>query len=160
MVNGWKYFGISALRLHSEATAETSQGTKWYKNSFHQGDFLLDRSEHVTTGIGLLLGPGNTTARLSTYSVQLQKLLPPVDTIDTTMRTKSGVIRTFSLSFSTSFTGYKFSRACEGGTADHSVFGPTVITAVKGKEEKRVVEDEKTDVPPKLRNWGEALAAG
>ena len=148
------------MRWHSEANAETSRGTEWCKNPIHQGDFLLDRDVHVTTGIGLLLGPGNTIARLSAYSVQLQKLLPPADTIDTTMRTKSGVIGIFSLSFGTSFTGYEFSIACKSGAANHSVFGPTVITAVKGKEEKRVVEDGKTDVPPELRKWGEALAAG
>lgn len=72
-----------------------------------------------------------------------------------TMKTKSGATGTLSVSFGTSFTGCEFSIACEGGTGNLSVLGSAVTTAVDGKEEKRVVEDERTGVPPEVRNWGE-----
>lgn len=49
--------------------------------------------------------------------------------------------------------------ACEGGTVNLSVFGSIVTTVVESNEENIVVEDE-TGVSPKVRKWGEALAAG
>ena len=64
------------------------------------------------------------------------------------------------MSFGTSFKGYEFSVACDGGTVHLSVFGSTVTTVFDGKEEKRVVQDERTGVPPEVKKWGEALAAG
>lgn len=143
MVQGGKYFE-----------------TEWRKNPTHQGGFLLDGGVHVTAGLRFLLGSDNAIASLSAYSAQLQKHLPPVDTIDATMRTQSGVTGTFSVSFGTSFKGYEFSVACDGGTVHLSVFGSTVTTVFDGKEEKRVVQDERTGVPPEVRKWGEALAAG
>ena len=76
------------------------------------------------------------------------------------MRTQSGVTGTFSVSFGTSFKGYEFSVACDGGTVHLSVFGSTVTTVFDGKEEKQAVQDERTGVPPEVRRWGEALAAG
>ncbi|KAM0801963.1 glucose-fructose oxidoreductase [Usnea florida] len=143
MVQGGKYFE-----------------TEWRKNPTHQGGFLLDGGVHVTAGLRFLLGSDNAIASLSAYSAQLQKHLPPVDTIDATMRTKSGVTGTFSVSFGTSFKGYEFSVACDGGTVQLSIFGSTVTTVFDGKEEKRVVQDERTGVPPEVRTWGEALVAG
>ena len=113
----------------------------------------------MTAGLRLLLGPENTITRLSAFSAQLQQHLPPVDTIDAIMKTKSAT-GTFSVSFGTSFTGYEFSIACEGGTVSLSVFDSTVTTVFEGKEEKTKVADEKTGVPPEVRKWGEALVAG
>ncbi len=145
----------------SGSAAETnSKETEWRKNPTHQGGFLLDGGVHVTAGIRLLLGPENTITRLSAFSAQLQQHLPPVDTIDAIMKTESGATGTFSVSFGTSFTGYEFSIACEGGTVSLSVFGSTVTTVFDGKEEKTKVADEKTGVPPEVRKWGEALVAG
>ena len=41
-----------------------------------------------------------------------------------------------------------------------SVSGSTITTVIDGKEEKKEVEDERSGVPPEVRKWGEALAAG
>ncbi|CAF9938162.1 MAG: hypothetical protein ALECFALPRED_007562 [Alectoria fallacina] len=112
----------------------------------------------VTAGLQFLL-PKNTITRLSAFSAQLRKHLAPVDTIDATMTIKFGATGTFSVSFGTSFTGYEFSIACEGGTVNLSVFKSTVTTIFRGKEEKVKAADEKTGLPPEVRKWGEALAA-
>lgn len=160
MVKGGKYFGMGVCRCICGLLLRPFQETEWRKNPTHQGGFLLDGGVHVTAGLRLLLGPENTITRLSAFSAQLQKHLPPVDTIDAAMKTKSGATGTFSVSFGTSFTGYEFNIACEGGTVSLSVFGSTVTTVVEGKEEKSVVDDERTGVPPEVRKWGEALAAG
>ena len=49
--------------------------------------------------------------------------------------------------------------ACEGGNVNLFLFGSIVTTVVESNKEKIVVEDE-TGVPPEVRKWGEALAAG
>ena len=132
--------------------------TEWRKNPTHQGGFLLDGGVHFTAGLRLLLGTENSVTRLSAFSTQLQKHLPPVDTVDATMKTKSGATGTFCASFGTTFTGTEWAVACEGGTV--SISGSTVTTVIDGKEVKKEVEDERSGVPPEVRKWGEALAAG
>ena len=41
-----------------------------------------------------------------------------------------------------------------------SISRSTVTTVIDGKEVKKEVEDERSGVPPEVRKWGEALAAG
>ena len=81
-----------------------------------------------------------------------------MDTVDATMKTKSGATGTFSISMGMSFTGSEWAIACEGGSV--SISRSTITTVFDGKEEKIDVEDERTGVPPEVRKWGEALAAG
>ena len=73
--------------------------TEWRKSPTHQGGFLLDGGVHFTAGLRLLLGTENSVTHLSAFSTQLQKHLPPVDTVDATMKTKSGAMGTFCVSF-------------------------------------------------------------
>ena len=41
-----------------------------------------------------------------------------------------------------------------------SVSGTTITSTIDGKEEVKEVKDERSGVPPEVRAWGEALAAG
>lgn len=132
--------------------------TEWRKNPTHQGGFLLDGGVHFTAGLRLLLGPEDRIVRLSAYSTQLQKHLPPVDTIDAAMKTKTGATGTFSVSFGTSLTGSEWTVGCEGGSV--SVSRSIITTVIDGKEEKKEVKDENSGVPPEVRKWGESLIAG
>lgn len=132
--------------------------TAWRKNPTHQGGFLLDGGIHFMAALRLLLGPENAISRLSAYSTQLQKHLPPVDTVDATMKTKSGITGSVSVSFGTTFTGSNYEFACEGGTVSSS--RTSITTVINGKEEKAEIEDERSGVPPEVRYWGEALSAG
>ena len=109
-------------------------------------------------GLRLLLGTENSVTRLSAFTTQVQKHLPPVDTVDATMKTKSGATGTFCVSIGTTLTGNEWTVACEGGTV--SISRSTVTTRIDGKEVKKEVKDERTGVPPEVRKWGEALAAG
>ena len=113
---------------------------------------------HHTAGLRLLLGSENIVTRLSAYTNQNQEHLPPVDTVDATMKTHTGATGTFSLSMGTTFTGSEWSIACEGGSV--SISRSTVTTVFDGKEEKVEIEDERSGVPPEVRKWGEALSAG
>jgi len=121
--------------------------TEWRKTPTHQGGFLLlDGGVHFTAGLRLLLGPEDPIVRISAYSTQLQKHLPPVDTIYATMRTKTGATGTFSVSFGTSLTGSEWTIGCEGGSV--SVSRSTITTVINGKEEKKEVQDERSGMPP------------
>ena len=119
---------------------------------------MLDGGVHFTAGIRLLLGPKDKITRLSAFTNQLQKHLPPVDSVDATMKTATGSTGTFQVSFGTTMTGSEWTVGCEGGSV--SVSGSTITTNIDGKEEKMEVEDERSGVPPEVRKWGQALAAG
>jgi predicted dehydrogenase len=132
--------------------------TEWRKNPTHQGGFLLDAGVHFAAGLRLLLGPENIITRLSAFTTQLRKDLPPVDTMDATIKTRSGATGTFSVSFGSTLTGSEWIVACEVGSV--SVSDSMVTTVFDGKEEKKEVKDERTGVPPEVRKWGQSLAKG
>ena len=131
--------------------------TEWRKTPSHQGGFLLDAGVHFTAGLRLLLGSEHIV-RLSAFTNQIQKHLPPVDTIDASLKTKSGATGTFSFSFGSTLSGSEWTIGCEKGSV--SVSGSTVTTVIDGKEEKTDIQDERSGVPPEVRKWGQALAAG
>lgn len=132
--------------------------TEWRKTPTHQGGFLLDGGVHYTAALRLLLGPENTITRLSAFTTQLQPHLPPVDTVDAVLKTKSAVTGTVSISFGTTLSGAEFVIACEGGTV--TVSRNKIITRSGGEEVVEEIEDEKTGVPPEVRMWGEGLVGG
>ncbi|MCJ1288735.1 hypothetical protein MMC34_000264 [Xylographa carneopallida] len=147
------------VRLYGNVQAGSKYyETEWRKTPTHQGGFLLDGGVHFTAGIRLLLGPKDKITRLSAFTNQLQKHLPPVDSVDATMKTATGSTGTFQVSFGTTLTGSEWTVGCEGGSV--SVSGSTITTNIDGKEEKTEVQDERSGVPPEVRKWGEALAAG
>ena len=100
------------------------------------------------------MGPENPLVSLSANTAQLQEHLPPVDTIDATAKAKNGATGTISLSFGTTLKGSECTVACENG----------VVSVTEGKvtigDETKEIKDERTGVPPEIRDWGEALAAG
>ena len=93
--------------------------TEWRKVPGYQGGFVLDGGIHQIAAFRLLLGP-DSVSRLSAFTNQLQKHLPPIDTIDATIKTKSGATGTISISFGTTLTGGEFQFGCEGGTVSLS----------------------------------------
>lgn len=101
-----------------------------------------------------MLGKDNPLATISCQSAQLQKHLPPVDTLEATGKTKQGTVGTISISFGTTAKGREWTIGSENGYV--SIAGSDVTTDGKTEE----VADEKTGVPPEVRAWGEALAAG
>lgn len=95
---------------------------------------------------------------MSAFSAQLQEHLPPVDTVDATWKTKSGVTGTFSVSFGTSFSGSEYAVACEHGSI--SVVKGTVTVIRDGKEEKKDFPDEGAGVKQEVKAWAEGILAG
>lgn len=129
--------------------------TSWRKSPTHQGGFLLDGGVHSTAALRFLLGPDEPLETLSANTSQLQEHLPPVDTAYATLKTKNGATGSISMSFGTTKKASDLYVACEKGV----VSMPDQKTVVVGDESK-VLEDERTGVPPEVRIWGEALSSG
>lgn len=136
------------------------QQTEWRKNPTHQGGYLLDGGVHYMAGLRQLLEsqPGNHIVRLSAFTNQLRDYLPPADTIDAVLKTKSGITGIFQLSVGTSFREDSWAVSCEGGWI--TVEDSEVTICRDGQVTKKIVQNERTGVPPEIRAWGEALAAG
>jgi predicted dehydrogenase len=128
--------------------------SSWRKVPTHQGGFLLDGGVHFTAALRLLLGKDNPLVTVSAHSAQLQKHLPPVDTVEGTAKSKQGTVGSISISFGTTHQGAEWAVGCEDGSVSISKNKVTV----DGKTEE--VQDERTGVPPEVRAWGEALTAG
>ncbi|KIW64306.1 hypothetical protein PV04_09250 [Phialophora macrospora] len=128
--------------------------TDWRKVPTHQGGFLLDGGVHFTAAIRMMMGKDNPLVSLSAHSAQLQKHLPPVDTVEGTAKSKHGTVGTISISFGTTHRGSEWAVGCENGFV--SISGNKVTIDDKIEE----IQDERTGVPTEVRAWGEALAAG
>jgi predicted dehydrogenase len=129
--------------------------TPWRKTPEYQGGFLLDGGVHFIAGTRLLLGADNRPNRISAFSTQLQKHLPPVDTVDAIWRTESGISGTFSISFGTTFRGSEYIVACEKGTV--CVSRGVVVVTVDGKEEREEFADEGSGVKQEVAAWAAGL---
>ena len=134
--------------------------TAWRKKPEYQGGFLLDGGVHFVAGTRMVLeGAGVRPVRTSAFSVQLQEHLPPVDTVDATVKLSNGATGTVCMSFGTTFTGFaEYAFACEKGTLVVSR-GKVIITR-EGKEEVKEFPDEGNGVTQEIAVWGEGLAAG
>lgn len=132
--------------------------TAWRKTPGYQGGFLLDGGVHLVAGTRLLLPSTDTPVRLSAYSALLQEYLPPVDTLEATWKTGSGVSGSFSVSFGTTFTGLELDVACEQGTVS-ATMGKVTVTK-DGKEEVTEFKDDSSGVMPEVKAWAEGLVAG
>lgn len=126
--------------------------TEWRKTPTHQGGFLLDGGVHFAAAMRTLLA-GEPIVSLAAHTAQLQKHLPPVDTIEATVKTKSGALGSISISFGTTVKGSQYYVGCENGFVS---VADGLVTA-GDKQEK---EEEGSGVTPEVRAWGESLVAG
>ncbi len=115
---------------------------------------MLDGGVHFTAALRLMMGRGNPLVSISAHSALLQEHLPPVDTVEATAKSKTGAIGSISISFGTTAKGSEWTVGCEKGAVSISKNKVTV------NGETTEVQDERTGVPPEVRKWGEALAAG
>ncbi|KAL3447649.1 hypothetical protein BJX65DRAFT_307714 [Aspergillus insuetus] len=132
--------------------------TKWRRTPTHQGGYILDGGVHYIATLRTLLAaqPGNEIARVLAFTTQLQPYLPPVDTADVIMRTKSGVTGTFQISRGTSLRADEWTVACENGWV--TVRGEEVSISRGGGVKVKIVRNERTGVPPEIRAWGRGVA--
>ena len=134
--------------------------TEWRKNPTHQGGYLLDSGVHYMAGLRQLLAsqPGNQIIRVTAFTNLFKEYLPPADTANALLKTKSGITGTFQLSVGTSLRADEWTVACEDGWV--KVEDSQVTLCRSGKITQIKVPNERTGVPPKIRAWGEALSDG
>lgn len=135
--------------------------TDWRKNPGHQGGFVLDAGVHFSAALRFLLGEEGAPSTLTAYTTQVQEYLPPVDTVRSVIKTKSGVIGTLSISVGTTLSAFEFGIACEKGSITATGWKVTVVRIVGGRQETHVEDfEETTGVKEEVRAWAESLIAG
>jgi len=134
--------------------------TEWRRNPTHQGGYILDGGVHYIATLRTLLAaqPGNEIARVSAFTGLVQPYLPPVDTADAILRTRSGVTGTFQIWRGTSIKADEWTVACENGSV--TVLFDKVIVNRNGQEAVETVPNERSGVPPVVRAWGKSLVSG
>ncbi|KAI9856509.1 MAG: hypothetical protein M1813_008887 [Trichoglossum hirsutum] len=135
--------------------------TEWRKNPSYQGGFLLDGGVHFVAGTRLLLGPEDPVTRVSAFTSRIREHLPPIDTLDSIWKTKSGTTGTFSVSFGTTLTGGSYTVACEKGSV--SVLDGAVVVRLEGEGEgegKKVEFGDDSGVEKEVRDWTEVVRSG
>ncbi|POR34950.1 Uncharacterized protein TPAR_04868 [Tolypocladium paradoxum] len=134
--------------------------TDWRRNPTHQGGYLLDGGVHYVAGLRTLLDtqPGNEIATLSAFTNQIQEYLPPVDTADVILRTRSGVTGVFQISRGTTLRADEWTMACEEGWI--KIENEKVTISRNEQVEVKTIANERTGVPPEVRAWGMSLISG
>ncbi|KAJ5690598.1 hypothetical protein N7462_004990 [Penicillium macrosclerotiorum] len=100
--------------------------TAWRKTPEYQGGFLLDGGVHMIAGLRMILGSTEPITAVSAQSQQQQSYLPPVDTVDAVVQTRSGAKGLVSLSWGSPFSDNIFEFACEKGVVTMHFDGVTV----------------------------------
>lgn len=128
----------------------------------YQGGFLLDGGVHFIAATRLLLGEEAKPIAISAFTTLLQPHLPPVDTINATWITKSGISGTYSNSFGTTFSNSEYTVACEKGTV--TVTGSKVIVTQGeqklGKISVQEFPNEGNGVRQEVLAWAKSLVDG
>jgi len=134
--------------------------TEWRKKPDHQGGFVLDGGVHFVAATRLLLqGGGRKIKKVSAFTAQLQKHLPPVDTLNATMQLDNDASGTLSICFGTTDTGSEYLVACEKGTV-HVARGKVTITRDGKDPETKEFPDEGNGVSQEIKAWAKSLEQG
>ncbi|KAG9190988.1 glucose-fructose oxidoreductase [Alternaria panax] len=134
--------------------------TEWRKKPDYQGGFVLDGGVHFVAATRLLLqGGGQKVKKVSAFTAQLQKHLPPIDTLNATMQLDNGSSGTLSICFGTTDTGSEYLVACEKGSV-HCARGKVTITKDGKDPETKEFPDEGNGVNQEIKAWAESLEQG
>ncbi|KAI8946929.1 hypothetical protein F4801DRAFT_31355 [Xylaria longipes] len=149
------------VRVHSWMPTDSKYyKTPWRTTPEHQGGFLLDGGVHYTAGLRKLLGE-DTVASVIALTTLVTSHLPPKDSINAILQTRSGVVGSYTHSAGTTFKAFDFHVACEHGYVEAS---PDKVVTVRGvgadaKTEEKIFE-KGTGVKEEVQAWAEALVSG
>ncbi|KAI2618151.1 oxidoreductase family protein [Hypoxylon sp. NC1633] len=135
--------------------------TPWRTKPEYQGGFLLDGGVHFTAAIRKLLGNENAVDSLIAQTSLVSSHLPPVDSINAVLKTKSGAVGSYITSVGTTMEAFDCHVACEQGVvkAEGSKvvtirgFGKDAVTAEKVFEKTSGVKEE-------VHAWAESILSG
>ncbi|KAH9885169.1 oxidoreductase family protein [Xylariomycetidae sp. FL2044] len=132
--------------------------TPWRTVPAYQGGFLLDGGVHFTAAIRKLLGEENAVESLVAQTSLVSSHLPPVDSINAVMKTKSGVVGSYIASVGTTLSAFEFHVACEQGFVKAE--GSKVITGRgvgDGAATKEKHFEKSSGVKEEVHAWAEAI---
>lgn len=126
----------------------------------YQGGFLLDGGVHFTAALRKLLGKENAIESLIAQTSLVQSYLPPVDSINAVLTTKSGAVGSYISSVGTTLQAFEFHVACEKGQVKAE--GSKVVTVTGTGKDAKVEEkefDKTSGVKEEVRAWAESLVS-
>ncbi|TGJ79586.1 hypothetical protein E0Z10_g9180 [Xylaria hypoxylon] len=150
------------VRLNSMMQTDNKYyNTPWRTKPEHQGGFLLDGGVHYTAAIRTLLGEDDAVADVIALTSLVTSHLPPKDTINAILQTKSGVLGSYIHSVGTTMQAFDFHVACEHG---YVKAGSDKVVTVCGlgadaKTEEKTFE-KSFGVKEEVQAWAEALISG
>lgn len=135
--------------------------TKWYKTEWrqkpeYQGGFLLDGGVHYAAASRLFLSGDSAADTVQAFTDQVQGHLPPIDTVNAIIKTKSGASGAFQHSAGTNMRAFEWDLGYEKGTI--KVAGETVtVTPIDG--EPTVKQFERVNgVAEEVAAWAQSIA--
>ncbi|KAI5859762.1 NAD(P)-binding protein [Durotheca rogersii] len=135
--------------------------TPWRTKPEYQGGFLLDGGVHFTAALRRLLGSENAVESLIAQTSLVSDHLPPADSINAVLKTKSGAVGSYIMAVGTTFQAFEFQVACEQGVVKTE--GSKVVV-VRGIGQDAVAEEkvfEKTSgVEEEVQAWAESILSG
>ena len=133
--------------------------TAWRNKPEYQGGFLLDGGVHHAATTRLFLsGEANSADTVQAFTAQTQPYLPPIDTVNAIIRTKSGATGTYQHSAGSTLSAFEWDLGYEKGAI--KINGQAVtVTPVNG--EKTVKQFERTSgVADEVAAWAQSLVDG
>lgn len=134
--------------------------TAWRAKPEYQGGMLLDAGVHFTSALRKLLGPENAVGSVVAQTALIKSYLPPVDSINAVLKTKSNVVGSFIFSVGTTLGAFDFLIGCENGSVQ-AEGGKVVTTRGTGQDAKREEKmfDKTNGVKEEVRAWAEGMAS-
>ncbi|KAI0472845.1 NAD(P)-binding protein [Xylariaceae sp. FL0804] len=169
-IEGWSYAAAEikklgkitgfVVRLNSMMEKSNKYyNTAWRTKPEYQGGFLLDGGVHFTAALRTLLGEEVVT-KLNAQTSLVSSHLPPVDSINAVLKTKSGVPGSYIQSVGTQMEAFEYHVACENGWVKAE--GSKVVT-VRGHGDGAATEDKEFErtsgVREEVQAWAEAIAS-
>lgn len=133
--------------------------TTWRNKPEYQGGFLLDGGVHHAATTRLFLSGDQSSAdTVQAFTAQAQAHLPPIDTVNAIIKTKSGATGAYQHSAGSNLHAFEWDLGYEKGTI--KIDGETItVTPVGG--EKTVKEFERTSgVTEEVAAWAQSLVDG
>ncbi|KAL0942143.1 oxidoreductase NAD-binding rossmann fold-containing protein [Colletotrichum truncatum] len=153
-----KVIGFNARIFFFVALGGKYIETAWRKKPDYQGGFLLDGGVHFAAALRLLLGREAAPGSVAAFSDLTREHLPPIDTVNAIVKTKSGATGFFAVSVGSSLKSFDFQVACENGSVTVSSHDLTV--APMDGEARTTHFEETTGVKEEVKAWAEALSTG
>ncbi|KAL7815116.1 hypothetical protein V8C26DRAFT_129756 [Trichoderma gracile] len=133
--------------------------TAWRKTPDYQGGFLLDGGVHWAAATRLLLtGDANTPETVQAYTAQTCEHLPPIDTVNAIIKTRSGTAGVFQNSAGSLLQAFEWNFSYEKGIV--KVVGETVTVQPAGGEEQVKQFDRTNGVSEEVAAWAQSLVDG